>query len=114
MTPLTPETLPRHELSGLPVEVVDATNPDLVGIAGRVRRETASTLVVAGADRVRQVPKAEATFAFVLPDDRFASMDHPVQPSTVDGPTVTVAGRRLCARPAERTETRGDTIWQSA
>ena len=40
---LTPETLPRHELNGLRVEVVDASNPDLVGIAGRVVVETMQT-----------------------------------------------------------------------
>ncbi|MFT4891484.1 MAG: ribonuclease P protein subunit POP4, partial [Halobacteriales archaeon] len=44
--PLTPETLPRHELVGLPVRVADAPNPDLVGIEGRVVRETMRTLVV--------------------------------------------------------------------
>jgi ribonuclease P protein subunit POP4 len=46
--PVTPETLPRHELAGLQVAVVDAPNPDLVGIAGRVVRETRGTLVIEG------------------------------------------------------------------
>ncbi|WP_121822475.1 ribonuclease P protein component 1 [Halostella salina] len=72
---LTPETLPRHELNGLRVAVVDATNPDLVGIAGRVVIETMQTLHVEcrpadadgdGEPRVRQVPKREATFEFAL------------------------------------------------
>jgi ribonuclease P protein subunit POP4 len=47
---LTPETLTRHELAGLQVAVVDAPNPDLVGITGRVVRETMRTLCVAGAE----------------------------------------------------------------
>ncbi|MFD1685761.1 ribonuclease P protein component 1 [Halobellus litoreus] len=43
---LTPETLTRHELNGLRVAVVDAPNPDLVGIEGRVVVETMRTLHV--------------------------------------------------------------------
>jgi ribonuclease P protein subunit POP4 len=65
---LTPETLLRHELNGLRVTVVDAPNPDLVGICGRVVGETMRTLRVEGADaRVRQVPKRGSTFEFELP-----------------------------------------------
>jgi ribonuclease P protein subunit POP4 len=96
---LTPETLTRHELNGLPIRVVDAANPDLVGIAGRVVFETQQTLHVdSGATRsprarggcearnastsgdesreaaergsgVRQVPKRGTTFEFELVDE---------------------------------------------
>ena len=65
--PLTPETLTRHELNGLRAEVVDAANPDLVGIAGRVVVETMRTLHLDDGSRVRQVPKEGATFEFALP-----------------------------------------------
>ncbi|PSP80203.1 ribonuclease P [Halobacteriales archaeon QS_1_68_20] len=68
--PLTPETLPRHELVGLRVEVVDAATPDLVGIDGRVVRETTRTLDVRGEEsRVRTVPKPGTTFQFTLTDE---------------------------------------------
>jgi RNase P/RNase MRP subunit p29 len=70
---LTPATLPRHELNGLTVEVVDAANPDLVGIAGRVVSETERTLCVEGvqdgAGRVWRVPKAAAVFEFAITDE---------------------------------------------
>ncbi|ELZ93994.1 ribonuclease P subunit P29 [Haloferax mucosum ATCC BAA-1512] len=65
--PLTPETLTRHELNGLHVEVVDAANADLVGIAGRIVVETMHTLMVDDGSRVRQVPKRGATFEFEIP-----------------------------------------------
>lgn len=65
---LTPETLTRHELNGLEVEVVEAANPDLVGIAGRVVIETMRTLHVDDGTRVRQVPKRGATLQFRLPN----------------------------------------------
>ncbi|MFC7114375.1 ribonuclease P protein component 1 [Natronoarchaeum sp. GCM10025703] len=88
--PLTPETLPRHELNGLYVRVVDAPNPDLIGIAGRIVVETANTLhiesvvpqeqlneggnaadsdIAADESRVRQVPKQGSIFEFVLEAD---------------------------------------------
>jgi len=82
---LTPETLTRHELNGLRVAVVDAPNPDLVGIEGRIVVETMQTLHVDVSDsdaavdsddadatrdgrtRVKQVPKQGSTLEFELP-----------------------------------------------
>ena len=43
---LTPESLPRHELVGLHVRVVEDTDQSRVGIEGRVVRETMQTLLV--------------------------------------------------------------------
>ena len=40
---MTPESLVRHELAGLDVEVAESPNPDLVGVAGRVVDETTNT-----------------------------------------------------------------------
>ena len=64
----TPATLSRHELNGLDVRVAHASNPDAIGISGRVVSETEHTFVIEGDDgRERQVPKKGATFEFVLP-----------------------------------------------
>jgi RNase P/RNase MRP subunit p29 len=57
--------------------------------------ETMHTLVVDRGDDLAQVPKAVATFVFDL----------------ADGP-VAVDGERLVARPAERTERGGDSVWR--
>jgi len=121
VTMLTPETLPRHELTGLRVRVADATHRGYVGIAGRVVEETERTLHVgaSGTDGagvgVRQVPKAAATFEFRLPtgttpDDDASARHGGVQEA--EEAYVTVAGERLVARPARRTEHRGDSIWR--
>jgi ribonuclease P protein subunit POP4 len=92
--PLTPETLPRHELVGLRVRVVESTDPSRVGIAGRVVGETMHTLCIdcdsghpaidsdagypdidsdaassvdgAGRTGVKQVPKQGTTFEFAI------------------------------------------------
>jgi ribonuclease P protein subunit POP4 len=96
---MDPETLPRDELAGLHVRVCESTDPTLVGIEGEVVDETMHTLLVAVDDAgasVKQVPKAVATFEFRTPA----------------GDYVTVAGSRLVARPARRTEQTGDSQWR--
>lgn len=101
-----PETIARHELTGLWASVETAPDPSLVGLAGRVIRETRHTLVLRGGGdaesllgdpdaRARRIPKRDTTFAFELPD----------------GATVSVDGERLIARPARRTETGGVSPW---
>lgn len=84
---ITPRNILRHELIGLPVEVVEAENPSLVGIRGLVLDETKNTLVIGepgGAKKV--VLKFQATFLFSLPD----------------GTRVRVDGKYLVGRPEER------------
>jgi len=115
--PLTPETLPRHELVGLSARVTAADSADLLGIEGDVVVETTRTLGIErvgrspsqGSDRVAHVPKSGTTFEFDLPAG--ASADA----ADGDGPhagVVTIEGRRLVARPARRTENTGDTKWR--
>jgi len=94
--PLTPETLTRHELVGLDVEVVAASNPDAIGISGEVVVETTQLLTVERDTRVWHVPKADATFVFTLDS----------------GDSVRVDGERLLARPARRTANAGDSKWR--
>lgn len=126
--PLTPETLTRHELNGLSVRVVAATNSTLVGIEGTVVAETQGTLSVASADRVRQVPKRGATFEFALTDEAADSANESGTRSKLGLETagvrsgqsglcegvayVTVDGGRLLSRPALRTENNGESRWR--
>ena len=102
----TAAQLPRHELIGLAVRVSDATDPGLVDIEGTVLDETTKTLVIGVGGRTWQVPKAVATFEFELPD---GEEDDPADGTSA---IVTVEGQRLVARPARRTERRGDSTWR--
>ena len=106
---MTPESLVRHELVGLDVTVTDASNPDLVGISGRVRDETMRTLLVGTSEGVKQVPKAGTTFRFSLDD---CEVPRTSDTSGQCPRAVLVEGDRLLARPALRTETRGGSLWQ--
>ncbi|WP_436344123.1 ribonuclease P protein component 1 [Natronorubrum sp. FCH18a] len=132
---LTPETLPRHELNGLPVRVVESDDASRVGLEGRVVIETTNTLSIEvrndGESRVLMVPKSGSTFEFAITDEAAdlekgsgtASKLADTQPGAAeqsDGPDsagedvayVTVDGSRLLSRPARRTETNGDSPWQ--
>jgi ribonuclease P protein subunit POP4 len=128
---LTPETLLRHELVGLRARVVESTNPDAVGIGGRVVSETMRTLTLGEGDRVWQLPKQGTTFEFALPrprtdeaaDAEKASGTAPELPSETASRTgqssgcegvayVTVDGARLLSRPALRTEKAGVSTWR--
>jgi ribonuclease P protein subunit POP4 len=78
---LTPETLPRHELNGLPVRVVQSDDAGRVGLEGRVVIETTNTLSVEvrddGESRVVMVPKSGSVFEFAITDDAAGSAKEP-------------------------------------
>ncbi|WP_406658119.1 ribonuclease P protein component 1 [Methanolobus sp. ZRKC2] len=65
---ITPSKLIFHELIGLVVEVVEATNPTLSNIRGKVVDETKNMIIVqteAGLEKM--VPKMGTTFVFRIP-----------------------------------------------
>jgi ribonuclease P protein subunit POP4 len=138
--PLTPETLPRHELIGLHAQVVESTDSTRVGVAGRVVSETMQTLLVSEEPRssesasgdnrdpadddsgVTQVPKRGTTFEFRLTDEPAVSTkeagtaSEPVsdesQTAGYDAAYVTVDGTKLLSRPALRSEQGVDSKWR--
>ncbi|MXR20276.1 ribonuclease P protein component 1 [Halobacterium bonnevillei] len=129
---VTPETLPRHELVGLHVRVVESTDPSRVGIEGEVVRETMRTLVLdtgrGGSDSdsdvsgVKQIPKRGTTFEFRLTDEAAVSAKDTgtaSQPAGGESQTtgegvayVTVDGVALLSRPATRSENGVDSKWR--
>jgi ribonuclease P protein subunit POP4 len=128
---LTPETLTRHELVGLHARVVESTNPDAVGISGRVVGETMGTLTLSADGRVWQLPKQGTTFEFALPRPRTdeaadaakasgTASELPSETASRTGQSagcedvayVTVDGARLLSRPALRTEKAGVSTWR--
>jgi len=65
---ITPKNLIHHELIGLPVKVVESTNPGLVGIEGNVIDETRNMIAIEHDGKEKKVAKANAAFVFALPD----------------------------------------------
>lgn len=71
----------KKEIIGKMIEVIQARNEDLVGIAGRIVDETKNSIVVQAGDGRKTVLKAECTFR-------------------IDGEVV--EGDDLAARPEDR------------
>ncbi len=65
---LKPESLPRHELIGLYVQVDWSTDPGLVGLFGRVIDETRNTLLLETERSAKRIAKACTSLIFTLPD----------------------------------------------
>ena len=72
---ISPETLTRHELIGLPVRVVDADSDAHVGIAGRTSSETQRTLVIRTGSGDKRVPKSGTTFEFTVAEEATVRTD---------------------------------------
>lgn len=79
-----PNFLVKHELIGLQVEVISATDPTVVGLKGRVVDETRNTLIIEGAGRERMIAKRGSVFRFGV------------------GGGVDVEGERILFRPEDR------------
>lgn len=90
--PITPENLPKHELIGLEVEVIESTDESLVGIKGEVLDETQSILMIED----KQVEKKNCTFLFTLPD----------------GQEVKLNGDLIAKRPEERVGMKLPNKWE--
>jgi ribonuclease P protein subunit POP4 len=83
---ISKENILRHELIGLPVEVVHASNPAQQGIAGRIVDETRNTVVIETPRGMKRIEKAHATFRLTVPD----------------GTVVDVSGSALVSQPEKR------------
>lgn len=69
--PITPENLPRHELIGLDVEVVESTDETLEDVSGEVMDETRNTLRIDD----KTVQKSNCVFLFEIPSGEKVKLD---------------------------------------
>jgi len=90
--PRTPENLPKHELIGLNVEVVEASNDNYIGISGEVLDETRDTLNIDG----KTVEKKSSVFLFELPT----------------GEEVRIKGDLIAKRPEDRLKMKLPDKWK--
>ncbi|MCQ8893438.1 MAG: ribonuclease P protein component 1 [Methanolinea sp.] len=72
---ISPRNIARHELIGLDVLVVEASNPALRGLSGRIIDETRNTLVIRGDRGEKRVPKDRTRFRVTLPDGILVEID---------------------------------------
>ncbi len=72
---ISPRNILRHELIGLDVLVTGASNPSMLGLAGRVIDETRNTLVIRSDRGTKRVQKAGTRFRITLPDGVLVEID---------------------------------------
>ena len=98
---ISPETLTRHELIGLPVRAADADSDAHVGIAGRVLYETVNTLVVRTGSGDKRVPKAGTTFEFAVVETATARTDEAADDGQSSGSTSQLGPDTAGVRPRQ-------------
>jgi ribonuclease P protein subunit POP4 len=65
---ISPRNVTRHELIGLDVLVVYASNPTCRGVTGQVIDETRNMLIINTGSGLKKIPKKTGVFRFTLPD----------------------------------------------
>ena len=98
---ITPETLTRHELVGLPVRVVDADSDAPVGSAGRVLHETFNPLVVRTGSGDKRVPKSGTTFEFAVVEHATTRTDEAADDGQSSGSTSQLGSDTAGVRPCQ-------------
>jgi len=84
---INPKNLIHHELIGLNVRVYSSTNPNMIGLEGKIIDETRNMLIIEDAHRIeKKLPKSQSEFVFALPDEK----------------CVKVRGNILVIRPEDR------------
>jgi ribonuclease P protein subunit POP4 len=72
---ISPQNVHRHELIGLGVLVVQASNPTYTGVRGKIVDETRNMVKIATTSGVKMIPKAHSTFRFTLPTGTMVDVD---------------------------------------
>jgi ribonuclease P protein subunit POP4 len=85
----------QHEFISLDAKVVRSSNPQAVGIAGRVVDETRNTLTILHNGKRSVVIKDVSVFEFVMPD----------------GTIVEIDGKVILGRPEDRIKKRPRRLW---
>lgn len=85
----------QHEFIGLETKVVKSSNPDVVGIKGRVVDETRNTLTISHKGEKKVVIKDTAVLEFVMPD----------------GTVVEIDGKVIMGRSEDRIKKRPRRLW---
>ena len=88
-------TITQSELIGLNAKVTKSTNPDSVGITGKVIDETRNTLTIRHNDEDKVIPKETTIFQFTLPN----------------GSIVEVEGNAITGRPEDRVKKKPRRQW---
>jgi len=85
----------QYEFIGLETTVVKSSNPDVVGLSGKVVEETRNTLTILQDNTENVIVKDTSVFEFVLPDKTVVEID----------------GKVIMGRPEDRLKRRPKRLW---
>ena len=64
------QNLPKHELIGLRVRVLESRDSSLLRIEGEIMDETKNTFTILSGGKLKKVLKGSVVFAFYLPEQK--------------------------------------------
>ena len=82
---ITPENLTSHEFIGLNTEIVQSTNPQVIGLNGRIENETKSMFTINTENGSKNIAKDTSNWKF-----------------SISGADVIVEGSKIAKRPFDR------------
>ena len=82
---ITTDNIVSHELIGLDTEIANSTNPQVVGLNGRIINETKSMFTINTEKGIKSIAKSTNIWKF-----------------TIDGKKVVVEGSKIAKRPFDR------------
>ena len=66
---VTVQNITSHELVGLDTKIVHSTNPQIIGLNGRITDETRSMFIIDTDDGPKSIPKSGNDWRFNIQDD---------------------------------------------
>ena len=82
---ITADNIISHELIGLDTEIIESTNPQVIGLNGRIINETKSMFTINTENGAKSIAKSTNSWKF-----------------SIQGRDVVVKGSRISKRPFER------------
>lgn len=82
---ITADNIVSHELIGLDTEIANSTNPQVVGLNGRIINETKSMFTINTEKGIKTIAKSTNSWKF-----------------TIEGKKVVVEGSKIAKRPFDR------------
>jgi len=92
---IAPENIVRHELTGLPIHIIESQDPTLICRSGSILGETKEMIHLDTKDGEIHVPKSVCIFDITLPN----------------GSVVRINGNELRGRPEDRMKKRHNRSW---
>lgn len=82
---ITADNITTHELIGMDTEISNSSNPQLIGLNGRIIDETKSMIIINTVNGTKSIPKSNNDWKF-----------------TIDSKDIIISGSRIAKRSSDR------------